>query len=648
MYLGLGLEFAVPSFGLSTVFTYRRLLDRKAAENAADLTAGNYAGPHRREPRKAIEQQSNNEDLTEQDRHAIYQALDEKAREIRLLRVHAPTESQNAETDRRSIICDMTIASLDDPSLEYDAVSYVWGAAVYSSKIEVNGRTFGVTQNVFDMLSLLLKRGLFQRPIWIDAVCIDQSNTSERSQQVASMRYIYQKADTVHICLGNGTERSVETIESLKAVASSANVRSLVASGKLTNAHLRDLFSCPWWTRLWVLQEAALARKPIAHWGVTSIPFWELTEAMNVAKTAKLHGVFDRMVEAREHDTNDWLHNFDWAAYTFAVLRSNDLTPEMVLSVSSNLNATDERDRIYGVLAMMPSLPSLLPDYTLPAFEVFRQTAISIMRSQGSLRLLRLVKRSARSRMVSSISWVPDFNSAGGLIGVHKDRFGAGAVDPADPFLLREVGQRGVRVNAFVVDRIDFVGVSIQTERTPDTGFPKQDNLTLQHYRKTLRTWLTLMPSRPDESSVQESLDASDPLTQSALPERDEFWRTMLCDGLFSLVSSIPTPNFETAIQRYDEWLLDDNDIVTLSLYQQQQLVLLIGSSNFFVTKAGRMGLSRSDVQAGDEIALLGGETIPYVLRSYPGTTSHLYSVVGSCFCNGRCSRSPKKPCFMH
>lgn len=38
-------------------------------------------------------------------------------------------------------------------------------------------------------------------PMWIDAICIDQSNVSERVHQVAQMSEIYSRATDVHVWL---------------------------------------------------------------------------------------------------------------------------------------------------------------------------------------------------------------------------------------------------------------------------------------------------------------------------------------------------------------------------------------------------------------------------------------------------------------
>jgi len=55
---------------------------------------------------------------------------------------------------------------------------------------------FSVTANLFDALSHLR---YFDRPrvLWVDALCINQADVSERNRQVAHMLTIYQAASRV-------------------------------------------------------------------------------------------------------------------------------------------------------------------------------------------------------------------------------------------------------------------------------------------------------------------------------------------------------------------------------------------------------------------------------------------------------------------
>lgn len=57
------------------------------------------------------------------------------------------------------------------------------------------------------------------RVLWIDALCIDQQNESERSSQVARMSDIYRLADRVVIWLSPGYEGSEGALSLLRSIS---------------------------------------------------------------------------------------------------------------------------------------------------------------------------------------------------------------------------------------------------------------------------------------------------------------------------------------------------------------------------------------------------------------------------------------------
>lgn len=85
----------------------------------------------------------------------------------------------------------------------YRCLSYVWGAAGNEETIMLNGKTFRCCKNLADFLKAAsLQYGLTSKALWIDAICIDQQNDIERSQQVAYMGDVYSKANEVLVWLG--------------------------------------------------------------------------------------------------------------------------------------------------------------------------------------------------------------------------------------------------------------------------------------------------------------------------------------------------------------------------------------------------------------------------------------------------------------
>ncbi|KAF2140508.1 uncharacterized protein K452DRAFT_200416, partial [Aplosporella prunicola CBS 121167] len=98
--------------------------------------------------------------------------------------------------------CDIGLALLDQ-SPKYKALSYVWGSAKVLRPISLDGREYFVTANLAYALRRLRQRHS-PRPVtlWIDALCINQSDNTERSCQVSLMRDIYMGAEEAYVYIG--------------------------------------------------------------------------------------------------------------------------------------------------------------------------------------------------------------------------------------------------------------------------------------------------------------------------------------------------------------------------------------------------------------------------------------------------------------
>jgi hypothetical protein len=77
----------------------------------------------------------------------------------------------------------------------YTALSYTWGSPPDTQEITVNGNSFPVRENLARFLEQMRldRKGKGWRYFWIDAICIDQSNISERNHQVGLMKQIYSQ-----------------------------------------------------------------------------------------------------------------------------------------------------------------------------------------------------------------------------------------------------------------------------------------------------------------------------------------------------------------------------------------------------------------------------------------------------------------------
>ena len=120
---------------------------------------------------------------------------------IRLLRL-------DSQEDGGSITICLTPHRLDDHIQHYTSLSYSWGRdpdgdASPSRTLIIDGGVLNITENLHDCL-VRLRPTTTDQPlfIWIDAVCINQSDVAERNSQVSQMAQIYKKASALLVWLG--------------------------------------------------------------------------------------------------------------------------------------------------------------------------------------------------------------------------------------------------------------------------------------------------------------------------------------------------------------------------------------------------------------------------------------------------------------
>ncbi|OCL15030.1 HET-domain-containing protein, partial [Glonium stellatum] len=126
--------------------------------------------------------------------HEIYTNLDRGRREIRLISV-TPGEWSD------EINCEFTVASLDDRP-EYYALSYTWGDPTITRPIIINGVRKQATVSLESALRRLRETAEPSIMIWIDALCINQEDSVERSHQVGMMGDIYRFTREALIWIG--------------------------------------------------------------------------------------------------------------------------------------------------------------------------------------------------------------------------------------------------------------------------------------------------------------------------------------------------------------------------------------------------------------------------------------------------------------
>ncbi|KAK5007101.1 hypothetical protein LTR28_005684, partial [Elasticomyces elasticus] len=101
---------------------------------------------------------------------------------------------------------------------DYEALSYTWGGQTPDVPIECDGCQVLVTRNLDIALRHFRHQYAGVRKLWVDAICIDQSNLKEREAQVSIMKAIYHFAKTVLIWIGEAGPEGDIAFEALHRI----------------------------------------------------------------------------------------------------------------------------------------------------------------------------------------------------------------------------------------------------------------------------------------------------------------------------------------------------------------------------------------------------------------------------------------------
>jgi hypothetical protein len=341
----------------------------------------------------------------------------------------------------------------------YEALSYTWGDATKCRAIECNGKHFGVSQNLFDAL-INIRLSDKSRAIWIDALCINQENDAEKSEQVQYMYRIYRAATRVIVWLGIEADDSDFIMWAMAFVGSRKNRAAimgrdhnhecLVQLARLTKG-IETLTKRPWFFRSWIRQEIAAAPKVIVRCGSREVPWTALKRSVNclgrlrskyVASRSLFNGVDDEF-EGLIGPYKEKSHALkflkkDWVVGQSLLAEAGDLrsiwyyhTGGMLelLMVGRVYDATDARDKVYAILGiaevplspreLSPRLvwaqddkkerPVMRVDYSASISEVYQHTAKYLINRDENLDILCILPTHRDATSNDLPSWTPDW-----------------------------------------------------------------------------------------------------------------------------------------------------------------------------------------------------------------------------------------------
>ena len=567
-----------------------------------------------------------------------YSSLAEDASEIRLMTL-LPGRFED------DIVITLETVILSDNHIpQFEALSYVWGSTENPMDISVKARkpkrskpfslqgrsrrrrlevcsygTISVTQNLATALPYL-RREDKPRVFWIDAICVNQQDSTERGHQVKRMAAVYSMARQVIVWLGPESQNSTLALRALDGLGSQLRVdwftykMTTDSAGEITThfndpfddviwQSVGDLLSRPWFERLWIWQEVRLAREAYLFCGNEGVPWESLRRAAVYLQRASKPVGFGHLVE-RCYNIGDYPGN---VADDFHNL-------ELVLNAARSASCSDPRDKIFAVLSLAykNDTRGLDPDYSRPAEAVFQDLVLHYTFKVQMLNILAHCELRDENGGMKLPTWVPDWT----------------VPRLSEPISIRECCRFSKPRVRYQEGRVlAATGVHVAVIECVET-LPQPASLDNSWYLDEIEDAIRALIVPKIESL---SLSERDAIINSLC-------RTICCNE-FADSYSPPSSNLASfEISRKNIYrIINTKQYIALDNSPEDKLYIAqvrssIRGRSFFTTDDGYVGLAPTATKLGDQVSVLLGCQSPLVLRPC-GDGS--YKVMGECYIDG-------------
>lgn len=556
--------------------------------------------------------------------------------DIRLVRIQPGSSSD-------PIRCRIEHVSLKSAPI-YDAVSYTWGDTNGTAQLQATVSVFSdgryylvpVTTNCGAALRRVRLPDR-ERHVFIDALCINQSDMEERRFQVRLMPKIYSNAHHVVIYVGEESDQSDEVMDLLNRFGVVPHPifykPRYPPEAKTYAENIESFLSRSWFSRVWILQEVGMAQRALLVCGSKSIP-WE------------------RIIISGLNRPRDNPLDYRGLCPPVLSLSLNGQQPIQkmyrLLSDARKCSATDPRDKVYAVYGLLEGSNSagLSADYTKSTELVYTNTAKFLITQYNSLDILGLVE--PRAFILSTIpSWVPDWRVPTIPDPLFQPLTWGYSDQGQASFTQNDAKMSVLHTQGYVIGSVS----SITEEFKPliDLGDPSVQG---SRWRVIPESWgsfpvipdieewiVTLSPDNPEWlTSLKKMCDQDGgSYNTPADPFADQFnsgpKRALLpVDGEES-VRDVILRSQRTKKKKMEEDSQNAFDpvkviaeIILAWLKHHEKIVV---GRRFFVTAEGHFGIGPPTLAIGDKLCKLEKASIPHFLRKQ---SNDKYTFVGECF----------------
>ena len=567
---------------------------------------------------------------------------------IRILELQAGSRNE-------PLVCRLSIQRMSDSP--YEAISYVWGDPVRETIIICNGKSLRITANLCEAL-MAFRSESSVRPLWTDAICINQDDITEREAQVRLMGSIYTSAQRVLGWLGPdpGTaELAIKLVRKfnhqpeicIESASELRNVDVMEDSSAKSSFELeaweavKVLFELPFFHRVWIIQELGLARQARLLYGSHWVDWPEIAGfafAMD-NKAAFLVNHFQ---------LKSWIVNHSYLIWSKSSSGQPRYSFLEVLNWARVHRSTEPLDRIYAFLGHPSGSVggSLIvePNYSISVTQAYTELAVKIILQSKNLRTLSAVDHETEPMNSAFPSWVPAW---------HVDSRCAMLLTPtpaaptSDDFIsIRQIADKTIlRTRGFVIDTVSTYSEVLNHNELRALNFENEMQKAIPFLLDHL--WARLTTPEPLAYPLEHSLDAfsltlvsgyhnGQPVAQRMEQHRNDFAAYLYSfekirptDGIAQgsgMLASLPL-----TIRRDVESRAAKGSAAQFV----QDMTWVCMPRRAFRTVSGHIGLGPRILKNGDRCCVLLGSALPMILRRRVDGHSNKYVLLGEANLHG-------------
>jgi hypothetical protein len=554
----------------------------------------------------------------------------------------------------------------------YCSLSYTWGSPDEepTSSILLNGQKFMIRKNL-DRALRELRPERFN--IWIDAICIDQNNISERNRQIPRMLEIYDAADVVISWLGEADEASDTAIDFLADLKSPKlqpdehgnwgpytvkegdewKIKPIEDLPRRLAALYR-LFLRPYFRRIWVIQELAAANYPSiycgkkrAAWRDLDMAAYHLMEILHrdpsmptrmMAADPSLQSVSDRdvsFVRRLFYFRHLRSRNADhWGGEVVGWTKHKDNSPGIVdvMILGRDFESTSPHDKAFALLNLAQDIEGIefKPDYSKTLSQSYREFAIAVANKTGSLDIIATAEPFTATGLYIP-GWCPDWSTPSITSCLvrreHIPNLFMSAVDDVSGPVYQACGPSNLSPRfTFNNGVLEVAGLILDTVKSVHE---KKDGDFISEWM-TIAANSTLPPKTDDSPRLD-------------MPFMEKFW-SMLAGDVTGVWSIEPVPASDAPAQEgfenNESRSLQFRPILTKPLQAKHltqntsadTTAIITRGRNLTITENGNMGLAPRYTEPGQKLAILSKCTVPVLLQENEDGS---YRFLGSVFVQG-------------